>query len=81
MPGPAFQHLIAPIRAAVDATRKAHPTLHGDALISAAVDETVRHARADLLKNSEPLRHLLAEHRVLVVGAVYDLKSGQVRWL
>lgn len=81
LPGRAFAHLTAPIRAAVAAARKTNPTLHGEGLISAAIKANVREAMADLLKNSEALRQLENEQRIRIVGAIYDLKTGQVRWL
>jgi carbonic anhydrase len=36
---------------------------------------------ADILRGSEELRRRVREGKLMIVGAVYDLKTGQVRWL
>jgi carbonic anhydrase len=81
LPGPAFAHLATHIREAVATVRKANPKRHGDALIAAAVEANVREAITDLVKGSPTLQHQVKERRVRIVGAIYDLRTGQVHWL
>ena len=51
-----------------------------DALLRAAVEANVRHTVRELLKTPEA-KARLAEGRFRLVGAVYDLESGRVRFL
>lgn len=55
--------------------------LSGAALVAAAVEENVWQALSDLLSRSPIVAELVADGRLLAVGAVYDIASGEVRWL
>lgn len=72
--------LMKEIRPAVDATIKKNPDLKGIELENAAIEQNVRQSIAKILK-SEKLKKAVDEKKVMIVGAVRDLKSGKVRWL
>lgn len=65
---------ILPALEGLDATQPA------DALLRAAVEANVRHTVRELLKTPEA-KARLKEGRFRLLGAVYDLESGRVRFL
>lgn len=73
--------LLARIRPAVTAARKANSELRDKALVSAAINANVWQSVEDLLGRSEEIRGLVREGRLKVVGGVYDIDSGKVDWL
>jgi carbonic anhydrase len=79
--GPNIAKLVDSIAPAAQQVKTSLPGLSGDALVQAVVDANVIRAIHDLLKNSEKVRHLASAGKIKVVGAVYDLHHGTVRWL
>lgn len=73
--------LMEEIRPAVEATRRKFPKLEGSALVAAAIEENVWKSIEDLLRGSQPIRQAVKDKKVLIVGAVRDIKSGKVTWL
>ena len=73
--------LVDNIAPAVAAAQKAHPDLHGKDLVPAAIQANVRQSIDDLFKTSPATRKLVADGKLKVVGAVYDLETGKVDWL
>lgn len=73
--------LMEEIRPAIEATRRKHPELQGSAFADAAVEQNVWKSIEDVLRGSESIRRAAKEKRVLVVGAVRDIKSGKITWL
>jgi carbonic anhydrase len=73
--------LVDNIAPAVAIAKKNLPGARGETLIQAAIDANVMQSIADLLTHSEEVRELVAERKVKVVGAVYDIHMGSVRWL
>jgi len=73
--------LIDNIVPAVQKAEAAHKELHGDAIIPFAVEQNVWQEIENLFLNSPVSRNLVAEGKAIVVGAVYDLNSGKVKWL
>ena len=73
--------LVAGIRPAVVRAKKEHPELHGKDLVPAAIEANVRQSIDDLLKISPVVRERVKDGKLKVVGALYDLKSGKIRWL
>ncbi len=73
--------LVANIKPAVAAAKKNNPTLHGKALVPAAVKANVAQSIDDLFKMSPATRKLVANGSLKVVGAVYDISNGHVQWL
>lgn len=78
---PVVVTLVENIRPAVASAAKGHPELAGSSLVPAAIEANVFQAIADLIDVSDVVREALAEKRVKIVGAVYDIESGYVRWL
>ncbi len=58
-----------------------NPELNGVELVPATVKLNVRQAINDLLESSPEIMEKADEGDVKIVGAVYDLKSGEVEWL
>lgn len=73
--------LIAMIQPAVDTTRKANPKLKGDALMDAAIESNVRLTMESLLRGSQVLRDLIKKRQLKIVGAVRDIKTGEIHWI
>jgi carbonic anhydrase len=73
--------LLAHIKPAVQKALKAHPELRGNDLVPAAVEANVLHSMQELFARSEIIRARVRNNKLKVVGAIYDLKSGQVNWL
>lgn len=72
--------LIAPILPAVATAKKDFPNLSGGELVEKAIIANVWQSIDDLFKQSPILRGLTKEGKLKVVGAVYDVASGQVKW-
>jgi carbonic anhydrase len=73
--------LVDNIIPAVKKAMVAHENLHGDDIIPYAIQENVWQGIEDLLMKSPATRELMAQGRVKVVGAIYDVASGKVTWL
>jgi carbonic anhydrase len=68
----------------IPAVRRAmtmHPELSGDQVIPAGIEENVWQGIRDLFMISPSVREIAAKGRALVMGAIYDVGSGEVRWL
>ncbi len=72
--------LIKEISPAVKAARKASPDAKGEDLTNIAIEENVRLSIENVMK-SPGIAKAVKEKKILVKGAVRDLKSGKVRWL
>ncbi len=73
--------LVSGIKPAVQKAQVEHPDLHGKDLVPAAIEANVWQAIADLLKRSEMTRNRVKEGKLKIVGALYDIESGKVKWL
>ena len=73
--------LIAPIRPALQKVYAAHPDLYGKALVPALVEANVWQAIEDLFQRSSSTRRRTNDGRVTVVGAVYNIETGTVKWM
>jgi carbonic anhydrase len=51
------------------------------AFVDAITKENVRQTVADITGRSEILRQRVADGQLVVVGGIYDLATGEVRWL
>jgi carbonic anhydrase len=78
---PNIASLVAPIKPAVDKARADNPDAAKDVLLQAAITDNVWQAVEDMLRQSPIIREKVKDGRVQVVGALYDLDSGQVQWL
>ncbi len=73
--------LVDNIIPAVQRAMAAHPEVHGDDIIPAAIVENVWQGVEDLFMKSPASRELVKSGKVKVVGAVYDVGTGAVEWL
>jgi len=73
--------LVDNIVPAVKKAQQAYPDLHGEALLPAAIEANVWQAIEDLLHHSPAVSQRCREGKVKILGAIYDLESGQVKWL
>ena len=81
LPAPNLNSLAVHIGEAVQSVKKAKPALHGDSLIAASIEANVQESLKDIYEGSEELRTAIDRKEVLLVGAVYDIKTGKVQWL
>ena len=78
---PNIANLVAPIKPAVDKAREANPEAAKDVLLKAAITDNVWQAMEDMLRLSPIIREKVRDSQVKLVGALYDLDTGQVQWL
>jgi carbonic anhydrase len=78
---PNIANLVAPIKPAVDKAREANPEAAKEVLLKAAITGNVWQAMEDMLRLSPLIREKVRDGQAQVVGALYDLDSGQVQWL
>jgi carbonic anhydrase len=78
---PNIASLVAPIKLAVNKARENNPDAAKDVLLKAAITDNVWQAMEDMLRQSPIIREKVRGNQVQVVGALYDLDSGQVQWL
>jgi carbonic anhydrase len=78
---PNIVSLVAPIKPAVNKARENNPDASKDVLLKAAITDNVWQAVEDMLRQSPIIREKVKGNQVQVVGALYDLDSGQVQWL
>lgn len=76
-----IKSLVARIEPAVSVAQHDHPSLHGKDLVPAAIEVNVWEAIEEIFNHSEITRSCVQSGEVKVVGAIYDVKSGQVKWL
>jgi carbonic anhydrase len=70
----------APIARADEAT-EGEANSSNQEFINLAIEENVRQTIADIMAQSEIMSGMVDNGELLVVGGVYDLSTGQVRWL
>ncbi|MFT5154621.1 MAG: carbonic anhydrase [Planctomycetota bacterium] len=73
--------LVDNIQPAVERAMSNNPSMHGDDVIPAAIEENVWQGIEDLFLSSPSTRALVASGKVKVVGAIYDVATGHVEWL
>lgn len=67
------------IQPAVEKTKQAKP--EPDELVPRCIQANVWQTIEDIIKQSSVVREKLAEGKLSIVGAVYDLEQGRVSWL
>jgi carbonic anhydrase len=72
-----FDEPIARAAAATDG----EPNSANKEFLNLAIEENVRQTIADILEQSAVIAEMVDNGEVLVVGGVYDLSTGRVRWL
>jgi carbonic anhydrase len=78
---PNIATLVEPIKPAVAQAKADHPGAAQDVLLNAAITDNVWQAIADMLEQSPIIREKVKAGQVKVVGAVYDIDTGKVKWL
>lgn len=73
--------LLKPIAPAVAKAKADNPGASGEALINAAIKANVWQALEDILQKSTDIRGKVKAGKVNVLGAIYELDTGQVQWL
>lgn len=73
--------LVDNIQPAVEKAIADHPEAHGDKVIPYAIVENVWQGIEDLFMTSPATRELVKSGKVKVVGAIYNVGTGQVEWL
>ncbi|MCA9287256.1 MAG: hypothetical protein KDA05_01650 [Phycisphaerales bacterium] len=76
-----IRFLIGEIEPAVRRAATLHPGSEGDELVAAAVRENVLQSMFDLLSTSDAVRSAVDRGETTLVGAIYNLRTGQVEWL
>jgi carbonic anhydrase len=73
--------LVAPIKPAVAKAKEGNPEAGKEALIAAAIKDNVLQAMEDLFQKSSIIREMVKAKKTRVVGALYEIDTGQVQWL
>jgi carbonic anhydrase len=76
-----IKSVVGRIIPAVLKAQTAHPDLHGRDLVPAATEANVWQSIDDLTQNSPLIRQKVQSGELKVIGAIYDVRSGQVKWL
>lgn len=74
-------HLIDQIKPAVAKAKAATPTATGDELVSRSIKANVLLTMENFFRKSAEVREYVSKGRLMVVGGIYDLHTGQVSWL
>lgn len=77
--GPNLRQLVARMTPAVEKARAEH--FDGDALVERAIELNVLAVMAELSGKSEIVQRLVGTGQLAMVGAVYQLDSGDLKWL
>ncbi len=78
--GPNLAQLVKPIVPAVARAQEQNPGASGTPLVAAAILENVGQAITDLQQLSPDLAGAIAHGQARVVGALYDIESGEVEF-
>lgn len=73
--------VVAAITPAVERARRNNPGVEGAELVELAVRENVWQTVYDTLRNSSEIREAVRSGKLRLVGAVYDLSTGEVKWM
>ena len=74
-------YLLQKIAPAVERVKVKYPDLKGDAFIEKCIEENIMLGVEDLYRLSPALKNKVKEGKVQVVPALYDIKTGKVKWL
>ncbi len=78
---PNLASLVAPIKPAVAKARAENPEAAKEALLNAAIKDNVLQAMGDLFQKSSIIKAQVKAKKTRVVGALYEIDTGQVQWL
>ncbi|MES2307315.1 MAG: carbonic anhydrase [Verrucomicrobiota bacterium] len=75
-------HIPALVDNIIPAAKKAKEEgVKEEELIGRAIELNVLQSIEDILTKSEDIRHLVQSDRLTIVGAVYDIATGHVKWM
>lgn len=72
-------HILDKIKFAIDAVKK-EPSTNQDNLVTRVVEENVKFTKEYILANSTILHRLYEHSEINIVGAVYDIHTGKVKF-
>ena len=78
---PHIANLVAPIRPAVARAKTENPEAAPEDLLTAAIRENVLQTMADLVQRSAMIKAHVRDKKLRVVGALYEVDTGQVQML
>lgn len=73
--------LVDNIQPAAASVKHDHPELTGNSLIAKTIRQNVYQSMQDLIVNSPDIQGLLKDKKVMLVGAIYDIHSGEVEFV
>lgn len=73
--------LVASIKPAVETAMKKHPKATGNKIIPFATEQNIWQGIEDLFMASPYSRNAFKSAKVKIVGAMYDVGSGKIKWL
>ncbi|MBW2100439.1 MAG: carbonic anhydrase [Deltaproteobacteria bacterium] len=73
--------LVDNIEPAVRSAMAKHPEIHGDKIIPYAIEENIWKGIEDLFMTSPSTRNIVKSGAAKVVGAMYDVSTGEIDWL
>lgn len=73
--------LMDEIRPAVQKAKQANPKLSGEQLTNEAIKQNVWKSIEDVFAGSPLMAKACKEHKVKIVGAIRDIKTGKISWL
>lgn len=74
---PLVDNIIPAVKRAIEQ----HKDVHGDAIIPYAIEENVWQGIEDLFMKSPASRNIVKEGKAKVIGAIYDVGTGKIKWL
>ena len=78
---PNLEKLVKPISTAVAQVRSETPSLGGAQLLDASIRANVAQSIADILRLSPSLALAVTHDKIRVIGALYDIESGNVEFM
>lgn len=73
--------LVANIVPAVERAQLRYPSAKDDELVQWAVQENISQSITDLLDKSPKVAQMVEGGELMLVGALYEVHSGQIRWM
>jgi carbonic anhydrase len=73
--------LIDNIEPAVRRAMASHPDVHGSDIIPYGIEENVWQSIEDLFMSSPATRDIVNKGNAKVIGAIYDVGTGRIKWL
>ncbi|OHD23407.1 MAG: hypothetical protein A2086_00400 [Spirochaetes bacterium GWD1_27_9] len=73
--------LVDNIKPAFDKAKKTYGSVFSEELLDSATELNVWQSIEDILKRSEVIREKVKKGNLIIVGALYDLKTGSINWL